>query len=79
VPEGRVRGNCTKPRQDLPTREPKQTLNIGPLVVFWVAFAVAPTALADSPPAPDYAKQIAPILKKYCAGCHNDEDREGKI
>jgi hypothetical protein len=40
---------------------------------------------ADSPapadgqqrPAPDYASQIAPIFKKYCAGCHNDGDREG--
>jgi len=28
---------------------------------------------------PDYSKQVAPILKKYCAGCHNDEDREGKL
>ena len=28
---------------------------------------------------PDYSKQVAPILKKYCAGCHNDEDQEGKL
>ena len=28
---------------------------------------------------PDYARQVAPVLKKYCAGCHNDEDREGKF
>lgn len=25
----------------------------------------------------DYNKDIAPVLKKYCAGCHNDGDREG--
>ena len=23
--------------------------------------------------------QSLPIFKKYCAGCHNDEDREGKF
>ena len=27
----------------------------------------------------DYGKQIAPILRKYCAGCHNPDDREGKL
>lgn len=26
---------------------------------------------------PDYATQVAPLLTKYCAGCHNDDDREG--
>jgi len=29
--------------------------------------------------APDYVTSVAPILKKYCAGCHNAEDREGKL
>ncbi|MEO1997989.1 MAG: c-type cytochrome domain-containing protein, partial [Planctomycetaceae bacterium] len=28
---------------------------------------------------PDYATQVAPIFKKYCAGCHNAEDKEGKL
>src|SRR5438128_6724150 len=28
---------------------------------------------------PDFAKQVAPILTKYCTGCHNDADREGKL
>lgn len=32
---------------------------------------------ADAPP--DYGKQVAPILKTYCAGCHNADDREGKL
>lgn len=27
----------------------------------------------------DYSKQVAPILNKYCSGCHNDDDREGKL
>jgi WD40 repeat protein len=29
--------------------------------------------------APDYAKQIQPILNKYCTSCHNNDDREGKL
>lgn len=28
---------------------------------------------------PDYATRIQPLLTKYCAGCHNDDDREGKL
>ncbi len=26
---------------------------------------------------PDYNRDVAPLLKKYCAGCHNDGDLEG--
>lgn len=29
--------------------------------------------------APDYQKDIAPLLRQYCAGCHNDEDLEGDL
>ena len=29
--------------------------------------------------APDYERDVAPLLKKYCAGCHNPDDREGKL
>ncbi len=44
-----------------------------------VTVMTATAALAESPAAPDYASQVAPIFKKYCAGCHNDDDREGKF
>lgn len=27
----------------------------------------------------DYQKTVAPILQKHCAGCHNDQDREGEF
>jgi WD40 repeat protein len=27
----------------------------------------------------DFEREIAPILKTYCAGCHNETDREGKL
>jgi len=39
----------------------------------------APALAADGPASPDYEAQVAPILQKYCAGCHNDEDREGEF
>lgn len=29
--------------------------------------------------APDFGADVAPILNKYCTGCHNDTDREGKL
>lgn len=28
---------------------------------------------------PDFARDIAPILNKYCTGCHNADDPEGKL
>jgi mono/diheme cytochrome c family protein len=27
----------------------------------------------------DYGKQVAPIFKKYCVGCHNPNDKEGEL
>jgi len=36
-------------------------------------------ASGDDLSAPDYVKQVAPILQKYCTGCHNNDDREGKL
>ena len=29
--------------------------------------------------APDYDQQVAPILKKYCAGCHNGTELDGEV
>ncbi len=49
------------------------------LTILAVLVAAIPAQGAGSDSAPDYGKQVAPILKKYCAGCHNDEDREGKF
>ena len=42
-----------------------------------VGFASASLALAAD--APDYSRHIQPIFTKYCTGCHNDEEREGKL
>lgn len=27
----------------------------------------------------DFAREVAPILRKYCVGCHDDASREGKL
>src|SRR5438874_7037924 len=48
------------------------------LVVFWVSVAVLKCAAAGSAP-PDFTKNVAPIFAKYCSGCHNDSDLEGKL
>ncbi len=30
-------------------------------------------------PVPDYERDVAPVLKKFCAGCHNNDDHEGEF
>lgn len=30
-------------------------------------------------PVPDYERDVAPVLTKYCAGCHNGDDHEGEF
>lgn len=37
---------------------------------------IATVCVAD---APDYSQHIAPLFKKYCSGCHNADDAEGKF
>ncbi len=41
--------------------------------LFTVLFAASAFA------APDYAKDIHPILREYCAGCHNKDDFDGEL
>ena len=37
------------------------------------------TAALPAETVPSYERDIAPILRSYCAGCHNDRDLEGKM
>ncbi len=39
-------------------------------------FAFLSAALAAPP---DFHRNIAPLLRQYCAGCHNDEDLKGEL
>ena len=51
------------------------------LIVFGLAGAL-PSQAADAASgqkSPDYARDIAPILRKYCAGCHNAEEANGEL
>ncbi|MDB5387235.1 MAG: translocation protein TolB [Planctomycetaceae bacterium] len=36
-------------------------------------------SLSAAEPAPDYDQHVAPILKKYCAGCHNPTELDGEF
>ena len=40
-------------------------------------FVVGAVAYAAEPP--DFQRHVQPILRKYCAGCHNDDDLEGRL
>ncbi|HXG48175.1 MAG TPA: c-type cytochrome domain-containing protein [Methylomirabilota bacterium] len=51
---------------------------------WWRAVVVPLLLAAILPPAAPageirYERDIAPILRTYCAGCHNDTDREGEL
>ena len=37
------------------------------------------SVLTVSAESPNYLREIAPLLRQYCAGCHNDEDFEGDL
>jgi len=38
-----------------------------------------PIAGAAAAAAPDFQQHVAPLLKKYCVGCHNPADNEGEL
>jgi WD40 repeat protein len=50
--------------------------NLLPVPAAVVLLVVGTAAVAA---APDYARDVTPILRTYCAGCHNDRDREGGL
>src|SRR5258706_3947238 len=54
-------------------------MSIFRLGFFVAAMWPALGALASAADGPDFSKGVAPILTKYCTGCHNDTDREGKL
>jgi mono/diheme cytochrome c family protein len=44
-----------------------------------LVFSLLTLAAAAQEAAPVYEKDIAPVLRSYCAGCHNDKDLEGRL
>ncbi len=41
--------------------------------------AMLPLAAQSVRAAPDYTKDVVPILREYCAGCHNEDDFDGEL
>ena len=37
------------------------------------------TTLAKDASGPEFSKHVAPVLTRYCAGCHNADDAEGRL
>ena len=44
-----------------------------------ILVVVSPAVAFAADTTPDYATHIAPIFRKYCVGCHNATDKEGKL
>lgn len=49
------------------------------VVAAWSTGDNASAAAADKKEKPDYATHVAPLFRKYCVGCHNAKDAEGKL
>ena len=47
------------------------------LLLLNIALLATPASALDE--APEYAKDVAPILAKYCVGCHASDDKEGGL
>lgn len=47
------------------------------LIAFVAPFLYASALFAAE--SPDYARDVAPLLRKYCAGCHNAEEANGEL
>jgi len=44
-------------------------------LLFAIVFLITVSAVASA----DFHKDVAPILREYCAGCHNNDDLEGEF
>jgi len=44
-----------------------------------LALCLPTLCIAAEPGPPDFAEDVAPILAKYCVGCHNADDSEGEL
>ncbi|MFM8538694.1 MAG: c-type cytochrome domain-containing protein, partial [Planctomycetaceae bacterium] len=55
---------------------------VGAFAAAWRAVVLAAlvgVVPAVVPAAPNYERDVVPILRTYCAGCHNDADKEGEL
>lgn len=47
------------------------------IFVFLINFTATIATAQETPP--DYARDVEPLLRKYCQGCHNAEEAEGQL
>lgn len=45
----------------------------------WASTLWAPAVGAADPAAPDFNRDVSPLLRKYCAGCHNQTDHDANL
>lgn len=53
------------------------TISLRPILLLLLLTCLQSASAVE--PAPDFNQDIAPLLTKYCTGCHNDTDRGGKL
>lgn len=56
-----------------------QTYLRGLLVVLCLVTNMQTTSIWAGESVPDYDKQVAPLFRKYCGGCHNGTELEGEF
>ena len=49
------------------------------MIFLFPIFLVFITAAQVAAAAPSYEREIAPLLRTYCSGCHNDREQEGEF
>jgi len=58
----------------------RRRISLAVVLLFFVGtVAVGAVASAADKPGPDYATEVVPVFTKFCTGCHNGQDREGKL
>ncbi len=57
----------------------RRSINFCGLAFALVASVVIPDRAAIAASTPDFARDVAPIFRKYCLGCHNSQEAQGGL
>lgn len=63
----------------MPPAANNRLLRIAKRALLAIVLSATTTSLRAAEPTIDYVKQVQPILRKYCVGCHDDAVKEGKL
>jgi len=56
-----------------------QNLKCGLLAILSLSFFACAAAARGANAPPDFNAKVLPVFTKYCTGCHNADDRDGKL